>query len=175
MEPCLHAEPVERRRHLRRRHHADSDTYSHTNADTDAESNSDPNAYPDTDANRRHVRIGLGGRHGLQRGRHRQLCGDELPRQLLDAGRQPVDQQWRRRHGQAMDQPGNLQHHADSYANANTNADTDTNANADTDTNANANTDTNANPNADTYSNANPNGPRSRFLFRAVGRVWPRL
>ncbi|KHA75489.1 hypothetical protein NC77_29090 [Janthinobacterium lividum] len=162
---------MERRRHLRRRHHADAD--SHPNADSNSHANPDPGAYAEPDAhsdanaNRRHLRAGVGGRHGLQRGRHRQLCGHELPRQLLDAGRQSVDQQRRRRHGQAVDQPGDLQYHADTYSNP----DADAYSNADSD--AYSNTDSNSNSNSNTYSNAN--GPRSRLLFCAVGRVWPRL
>ena len=148
---------------MRWRNYANS--YADPNADTDTHSDSDsgahaePDAHPDTDANRWHLRAGMGGRHGLQRGRHRQPCGHELPRQLLDAGRQPLDQQRRRRHGQALDQPGDLQHHADADPDAYSNTDSNTNSNTD----------------ADADANANANGPRSRILFRAVGRVWPRL
>ena len=38
-----------------------------------------------------------------------------------------------------------------------------------------ADTDADTYSNADTYPDAYPDGPRSGFLFRAVGRVWPRL
>ena len=160
---------MERGRQLRWRHHADPNADANANADSDAHpdtdtgANAEPDAHPDTNAHRRHVRAGMGGRHGLQRGRHRQPCGHELPRQLLDAGRQPVDQLRRRRHGQAVDQPGNLQHHA--------NTDPDAYAYSNPDTYS----DTNAYPYANANANANANGPRSGVVLCAVGRVWPRL
>ena len=158
---------MERGRHLRWRHHADSNADADTHPDADAGANPDTDSNADTDANRRHLRAGVGSRYGLQRGRHRQPCGHELPRQLLDAGRQPIDQQRRCRHGQAVDQLGNLQHHADSYP------DTDANTDANTDADTDADADTYSN--ADSYPNANADRPRSRLLFCAMGRVWPRL
>ena len=64
-----------------------------------------------------------------------------------------------------MDQPGGLQHHA--YPNAYSYSDTNPDAYSYPDADANANANANANPDT--------NGPRSGLLFRAVGRVWPRL